>query len=309
MTDLRLPVPPDSPLPTGGNRSMGSLGAVDPLAFGCWRLTGDHRTNSSVINAAVDAGMNLIDNADVYGLDWGGTHFGACEEALGRVLGESPGLRDHIVLATKGGIIPGVPYDSSHRYLVSACEESLRRLGVDHVDLYQIHRPDHFTHPAEIAEAFNQLWTRGLVREFGVSNYTPSQTHALNHHFNNGLVSTQPEYSVLHLQPMRDGTLDFCTESSITPLAWSPLAGGRVATGQGVNPELTAVLDELADRESVSRSAIALAFVLAHPSRPVAIVGTQNPERIASLASARTVTMTRTDVYRIIQASDGHPLP
>lgn len=309
MTDLRLPVPPDSPLPLGGTRALGSAGAVDPIAFGCWRLTGDHQANTTVINAALDAGMNLIDNADVYGLDWGGTHFGACEEALGRILKESPTLRDRIVLATKGGIIPGVPYDSSRKYLVSACEASLRRLNTDYVDLYQIHRPDHFAHPAEVADAFNELWTRGLVREFGVSNFTPTQTRALNHHFSNGLVSTQPEYSVLRLDPMRDGTFDLCTEASMIPLAWSPLAGGRVATGEGVSPELISVLDDLAQRESVTRSAIAVAFVLAHPARPVAIVGTQNPERIASLAAGRSVSLSRTDVYRIIQASDGRPLP
>lgn len=309
MPDLRLPVPPDSPLPLGGHRTLGSAGTVDPIALGCWRLTGDDRTNDEVVKAALDAGMNLIDNADVYGLDWGGTHFGACEEALGRIFERSPGLRDTVVLATKGGIIPGVPYESSRRYLVSACEASLRRLGTDRIDLYQIHRPDHFAHPAEIAEAFNELWTRGLVREFGVSNFTPAQTRALNHHFGNGLVSTQPEYSVVHLDPLRDGTLDLCTELAVTPLAWSPLAGGRVATGEGLPRELVGVLDELAQRESVSRSAIAVAFVLAHPSRPVAIVGSQNPRRIASVAAARSVTLTRTDVYRIIQASDGRPLP
>lgn len=288
---------------------MGSAGTVDPIAFGCWRLTGDHRTNSAVINSAVDSGMNMIDNADVYGLDWGGTHFGACEEALGRVLADSPGLRDRILLATKGGIIPGVPYESSRRYLVRACEASLRRLGVEHIDLYQIHRPDSFTHPSEVAEAFDELWSRGLVREFGVSNFTPSQTRALHRHFNNGLVSTQPQYSVVHLDPMRDGTFDLCMETTITPLAWSPLAGGRIATGEGVRPELTEVLDDIAGRESVTRSAIAVAFVLAHPARPVAIIGTQSPERIAELAAARTVSLTRTDVYRIIQASDGQPLP
>lgn len=309
MPDLHLPVPSDQPLPTADHRTLGSVGPVDPLAFGCWRLTGDHGTNAAVVNAAVDAGMNLIDNADVYGLDWGGTHFGACEEALGRILSESPSLRERIVLATKGGIVPGVPYDSSHRYLVKACEESLRRLRTDHVDLYQIHRPDNFTHPAEIARAFDELRSRGLVREFGVSNFTPGQTRALNHHFDGALVSTQPEFSVTHLDPMRDGTLDLCTEASITPLAWSPLAGGRIATGEGVNPDLLDVLDDLASRETVPRSTIAVAFVLTHPSRPVAIIGTQNLDRIAALVASRSVTLTRGDVYRIVQASDGRPLP
>jgi predicted oxidoreductase len=253
--------------------------------------------------------MNLIDNADVYGLDWGGTHFGACEEALGRVLATVPGLRDRIVLASKGGINPGVPYDSSAQYLTKACEASLTRMGVDHIDLYQIHRPDMFTHPEEIAATFDSLRTRGLVREFGVSNYTVSQTLALNGFLESGLVSTQPEFSAIHLDPMRDGTFDLCEEAGIVPLAWSALAGGRLATGNAVRPELIAILDDLAVREGVTRSAIAIAFVLAHPSQPIAIVGTQNAERIAEIAKATSVSLTRTDVYSIVQASDGVSLP
>ena len=290
-------------------RTIGELGDVGPLSIGCWRLTGNDSDNTAVISAAVDAGMTLIENADVYGLDWGGTHFGACEEALGRIFSSIPGLRDKIVLATKGGIIPGVPYNSSAQYITSACEASLSRMGVEHVDLYQIHRPDHFTHPEEIAQAFNSLKSRGLVREFGVSNYTVAQTLALNAFVDNGLATTQPQISATHLEALRDGTLDLCTESGITPLAWSPLAGGALATGHGVSPALLTVLDELAARENVTRSAIAVAFVLAHPSHPVGIIGTQTPSRISELALATSVSLTRTDVYAIIQASDGSPLP
>lgn len=290
-------------------RTIGELGDIGPLSLGCWRLTGTDADNTSLITTAVDAGMTLIENADVYGLDWGGTHFGACEEALGRVFTAVPGLRDRVVLATKGGIIPGVPYNSSGAYITSACEASLSRMGVDHVDLYQIHRPDHFTHAEEIAQAFNSLKSRGLVREFGVSNYTVAQTLALNAFVDNGLATTQPQFSAVHLDPLRDGTLDLCIESGITPLAWSALAGGALATGQGVSPALLAVLDELAVRENVTRSAIAIAFVLAHPSRPIAIIGTQTPSRISELALATSVSLTRTDVYAIIQASDGSPLP
>ena len=290
-------------------RTLGSLGQVGPLSFGCWRLTGSDSANSRVISAAIDAGMNLVDNADVYGLDWGGTHFGACEEALGRVLAAMPGLRNRIVLATKGGIIPGVPYDSSSRYLIKACEASLSRLGVDHVDLYQIHRPDHYAHPQEIATAFESLRSRGLVREFGVSNYTPSQISALNSFMEQGLVSVQPQFSANHLDPMRDGTFDLCQESSLTPLAWSPLAGGALATGVGIRSELIAILDDLAIRESVTRSAVAIAFVLAHPAQPVAIIGTQNVTRIGELSHSTKISLSRTDLYSIIQASDGEPLP
>jgi predicted oxidoreductase len=245
----------------------------------------------------------------VYGLDWGGSGFGSCEEALGRVLAGTPSLRERMVLATKGGIIPGVPYDSSGAYLIAACEASLRRLGVDYVDLYQVHRPDMFTHPEEIAVAFASLRDRGLVSMFGVSNYTPSQTMALSAYVEEPLVSTQPEFSCATLAPLRDGTLDLCMEEGITPLAWSPLAGGRLATGHGLRPDLLSVLDELAEREGVSRAAIAIAFVLAHPADAVALVGTQTPERLTELVASTRVQLSRTDVYRIVVASDGVPLP
>jgi predicted oxidoreductase len=98
-------------------------------------------------------------------------------------------------------------------------------------------------------------------------------------------------------------------EAAITPMAWSPLAGGRLATGEGISPELLTVLDELAARENVTRSAIAVAFVLAHPSRPIAILGSTQPERLQELARATVVHLNRTDWYRIVQASEGVPLP
>lgn len=297
-------------LVSDATRRLGDDVEVGPIAFGCWRFTGSSDAeNGRLLSTAVDLGMNLIDTADVYGLDWGGTGFGSCEEALGRVLAADPTLRDRIVLATKGGIIPGVPYDSSGAYLISACEASLRRLGVDWVDLYQIHRPDMFTHPEEIAVAFASLRDRGLVSMFGVSNHTPAQTMALSAYVEEPLVSTQPEFSCAALAPLRDGTFDLCMEEGLTPIAWSPLAGGRIATGEGLRPELVSVLDELATREGVSRAAVAVAFVLAHPAGAVAIVGTQRADRLADIASATRVHLSRTDVYRIIVASDGVPLP
>lgn len=124
-----------------------------------------------------------------------------------------------------------------------------------------------------------------------------------------GLVSVQPQFSANHLDPMRDGTFDLCQESSLTPLAWSPLAGGALATGVGIRSELIAILDDLAIRESVTRSAVAIAFVLAHPAQPVAIIGTQNVTRIGELSRSTKISLSRTDLYNIIQASDGGPLP
>lgn len=280
------------------------------VAFGCWRMTNpDPGFNATLVEAAVDLGMNVIDQADVYGFDWGGAGFGTCEEMLGRVFAARPGLRQRVVLATKGGIIPGVPYDSSASYLVGACEASMRRMGVDVVDLYQVHRPDPFTHPAEVARALTSLRDRGLVRAFGVSNHTVAQTRALQAHLDVPLVSTQPEYSVAHLDPLFDGTLDRCNETGMVALAWSPLAGGRVMTGVGLRPELTAVLDDIAEHHGVGRDAVAVAFVLHHPSRPVAIVGSQSIDHLVSVARATNVRLERSDLFRIVEAATGERLP
>jgi predicted oxidoreductase len=283
---------------------------VGPLAFGLWRYTNPDVTAAQrVLEAALDAGMNLIDNADVYGYAGDGTGFGRVEEILGSVLAVAPGLRDRMVLATKGGITPPVPYDSSPVTLRAACEASLRRMGVDVIDLYQIHRPDLFAHPADVAATLAALRDEGKIREIGVSNHSPTQAAALAAHLPVRVVSTQPEFSAAHLDPMRDGTFDDSMRTGTAVLAWSPLAGGRLATGDGIRPELLEVLDRLAEREAVDRTAVALAFVLAHPAAPVAIVGTQRPERIAAASAALGVQLSRADVYAIVQASDGAPLP
>lgn len=291
-------------------RAIGSLPPVGPLSFGLWRYTNpDVAAAQALLETALDAGMNLVDNADVYGFDWGGTGFGTVEENLGRVLAVAPHLRDRMVLATKGGIMPPIPYDSSPAYLRSACEASLRRMGVEVIDLYQIHRPDLLAHPADVAATLAALRDEGKIREVGVSNHTPAQVAALAAHLPFPISSNQPEFSALHLDPMRDGTFDACMGSAMVALAWSPLGGGRLATGDGVRPELLEVLDSLAAREGVDRAAVATAFVLAHPAAPVAIIGSQNPERIAGTTAALDVELTRTDVYAIIQASEGVPLP
>lgn len=281
-----------------------------PLAFGCWRLTDpDISKAQELLETALEAGMTLIDTADVYGLDYGGAGFGDSETILGKALAQAPSLRNEYLIATKGGILPPLPYDSSKKYLTQACDDSLRRLGIDTIDLYQIHRPDVFTHPSELAETLEGFREAGKIRHIGVSNFTPDQHTALGQHLSEPLATNQPEFSAATLAPMKDGTFDLCMAQGVTPLAWSPLAGGRLATGEGVSAELTAVLDRLAQRENTDRTAVALAFVLAHPSSPVAIVGTTRPERIKASTKAFDVKLDRNDCYDIIAASQGFPLP
>ncbi|MGH1503293.1 MAG: aldo/keto reductase [Acidimicrobiales bacterium] len=296
-------------LVTTSSRTLGAF-EVGPIGFGCWRFTHDGVDEArALLERALDLGMNLIDTADVYGLDWGGTGFGANEEVLGTVLAQAPELRERMVLATKGGIMPPTPYNSSDEYLTKACDDSLRRLGVDVIDLYQIHRPDVFTHPEALAATLTKLREAGKIREVGVSNYTPAQTDTLQSFCDFRIVSDQPQFSLVHLDPMSDGTFDRCLRERTVPLAWSPLGGGSLATGDGLRPELLAELDRLAAREGVTRSVVALAFVLAHPAAAVALVGTQKLDRLDEMASALTVGLDRDDVYALIPAATGVPLP
>ena len=191
-----------------------------------WRFDNDDISHAqSLVEAALAAGMNLIDTADIYGFQSVDVGFGEAEEIFGRVLAQAPELRDQMVLATKGGITPPMPYNSSAEYLRSACEASLRRLQVEVIDLYQIHRPDMFTHPAEVAATLTALRDEGKIREVGVSNHTPDQYDALAAHLDFPMATTQPEYSVLELGPLRDGTFDRSMRDGVTPLGVEPTRG------------------------------------------------------------------------------------
>ena len=298
----------------GNERRLGgSELVVGPLAFGCWRFAGSSVQEAQArLEAALDAGMNLLDTADIYG--FGGPGFGAAEALLGEVFAASPHLRDRFVLATKGGIRPPVPYDSSPASLRAACEASLRRLRVEQIDLYQIHRPDLLAHPADVAATLDALRHEGKIAHVGVSNHSAAQFRALQAHLPFPIVTHQPELSAWRLDAIDDGVLDQCAELGVTPLAWSPLAGGRLATGEGLDgrgdagARLVAVLDRLAGDRGVDRGTVALAFVLSLPSRPVAIIGSQRPDRIRASAAAAAVNLDRTEVYEVLAAA-GRALP
>jgi predicted oxidoreductase len=275
-----------------------------------WRFTHESvEVADRLIHSAVDCGISLLDNAAVYGGNWGGRGFGAAEELLGAVLKRSPALRSKVCVATKGGITPGIPYDQSPATLRRECEDSLRRLGIDRIDLYQVHRPDLFAHPRETAETLMALRREGKIDRVGVSNFTPAQHEALAAHLAVPIETTQPEYSAAALAPLRDGTFDLCMRAGVTPLAWSPLAGGRLVTGEGIRPELLAVIDELASVHGSTREQVAYAFVLSHPAKPVVLLGTQKSERLLAATSSPLQSLTRNELYRIVAASEGRPLP
>jgi len=285
------------------------------LGFGCWRFLGHELSHAeNLVETALDLGMTLIDTADIYG--FGGDGFGAAEALLGKVLKADPARRTRMVLATKGGIIPPAPYNSSRKYLIEACEASLARLGVEQIDLYQIHRPDLLTPWEEVADALETLLADGKIGAAGVSNFSVAQTRALQAHLGPKLVSTQPEFSALHLAPLEDGTLDWCQEVGAAALVWSPLAGGRLADGYRPQPDdperlvdVHQALDRIAAGHGVSRSEVALAFVLMHPAQPIVLLGTQTPARLKAATRALEIQLSRPDWYSIIEASRGAAMP
>ena len=309
-----------STLNINGNRRK--IGRSDlsafPIAYGCWRFAGtDVRDAREKVEAALEFGIDLFDHADIYGCDGGGS-FGDAEELFGKVLAESPSLRDRMTIATKGGIVLGIPYDSSAEYLRSAVEASLRRLQIDVIDLYQIHRPDFLGHPEEIAGVLSALKEEGKIKEVGVSNYTPSQFLALQAWLPFPIATHQPEFSCWELAPLRDGILDQCMEKRVTPLAWSPIAGGKLALdveSARKEPEgeylaaLIQELDAIASAQNVTRTAVALAWLLGHPAGVIPIIGTQKVSRIKESIESTKVELTRTQWNKILVAAQGEPLP
>lgn len=277
---------------------------VSPLAWGMWRFAGaDLRTARARIEAALEAGIRLFDTADIYGVD--GPGFGAAEELLGAVLADAPALGRGMVIATKGGIAPGVPYDSSAAYLEAALDASLRRLRLDHVDLWQVHRPDVLTHPAALAGTLARMVESGKTRAVGVSNFTAAQAAALQACLPFPLASVQPEFSPWCSAPLWDGVLDQAMTTGCAVLAWSPLGGGRIGQAEPV----AALIEAKARTSGVSPAAAAYAWIMAQPARAIPIVGSQQPARIREAAEAFRVEWTRTEWYDVLQASTGARLP
>ena len=299
------------------------------LSYGCWRIAGtwnpaevtpaSEAAGRAAVIAAFEAGYTLYDHADIY-CD------GVAERLFAQVLKEVSGMRDRVLIATKCGIRkPGEPapdapvrYDFSAEHIIRSCESSLKRLAVDRIDIYQLHRPDYLMDPAEVAGAFQKLKQQGKVREFGVSNFRPSQLSALQNACPMPLIVNQVEISLARLTCFEDGTLDQCLERQITPLAWSPLAGGILGSGarrllpwqESYRPErINAELDLIAKRKGTTRTAVALAWLLKHPTGIIPIVGSTTPQSIREAAKADDLELTREEWYRLLEASRGERVP
>jgi predicted oxidoreductase len=287
---------------------MAPLTAPDKnrLAYGFWRYREDEVEPAlAMIALARENGIDHFDVADVYGGPGG---FGGAERLLGAVRKRAPGLFAGATLATKAGVEIGTPYNSEPAYLRAACEASLSRLGVEQIDLFYVHRHDLLTHPADLAGALDALVECGRAATIGVSNFTSSQIDALTQYLRAPLRAHQIEFSAACLTPIFDGVLDQAMRRNIAVAAWSPLAGGRLAT----DPDFTGVRDAiaaLAARYGAPPAAVALNFILRHPAQPTPILGTKSAARFAECLKADAFTLSRQEWYALVQAGLGKNLP
>lgn len=300
-------------------RSLGHTGVqVSTLALGAMNFGALGRTSQSeataIVDAALEAGINLIDTADWYS-------DGESETIVGAAVA---GRREDIVLATKAGLPMGERRNhrgSSRRWLATACEDSLRRLGVDHVDLYQVHRWDPTVSDEETLSALTDLQRAGKIRYFGTSTFpayrlVQAQWAAREQHLAR-YVTEQPNYSILQRGIERD-VLPLAEQYGLGVLVWSPLASGwlsgAIRAGQEISTHRSAFLTglydldvpanrakldaveplvKIAEQAGLSLIQLALGFVTAHPAVTGALLGPRTLEHLHSqLVAADTVLPT-----------------
>ena len=283
------------------------------LVYGLWRIGDDADTSPKHVEAKIEAclaqGITTMDNADIYG--------GYTAEAIfGAALKASPSLRDRIEIVTKCGIVApagrhsavrGKHYDTSAGHINASVEASLRDMATDYIDLLLIHRPDPFMDPDETGPTLDALVESGKVRAVGVSNFRPWDFSLLQSSMEAELVTNQIEMSLVATDSFTNGDLAYLQERNIAPMAWSPLGGGSLFKPE--NRELMTVLERIAGEQDVDATAVAVAWLLAHPARILPVLGTNNPGRIGKIADAANVAIDRQTWFELYTAAIGKQVP
>lgn len=288
------------------------------VVFGTWRILDDERTRTkegllSVFKSCLEVGITTIDTAEIYGSY-------RVEEAIGAALALDKSLRQHLQIVTKCGIyVPNefhperkTPfYNATADRIIKSAEKSLRFLNTDYIDLLLIHRPDWLTSVDETAKGLNQLLSAGKIRSVGVSNYSATQFEALNSRMDKPLITNQLEFSLLHMDPIYDGTFDHAQQHRYKPMAWSPLARALLmdpthAPSQRIH---SACKELSAKYDGASVDQLAYAWIMAHPSQPLTVIGTHKTERIHAAAAAAQIKLEREDWYALWTAAMGHSIP
>ena len=286
--------------------------SLSRMAYGMWRLGDDEDTSPARVQAKVDAclaqGITTMDQADIYGGYM-------AEEILGNAL-KGTGLRSEIEIVTKCDIVAPAGrhaqarvkyYDTSRQHITQSVEASLRLMGIEQIDLLLIHRPDPMMDHHETGTTLDDLVASGKVSNIGVSNFRPWDMDLLQSAMKTRLVTNQIEISVIANDAFTNGDLAYLQRHDIKPMAWSPLAGGALFTD--ANASLIAIMKRLGDKQGGDTSAVALAWLMAHPANIIPVVGTNNLDRLRALSTAFDVELGREDWFEIYTAALGHEVP
>jgi len=282
--------------------------SMSRLVYGMWRVGDDADTSPAHVEAKIqsclDQGITTFDQADIYGEY-------IAEAVLGGALRANPGLRNQMEIVTKCDIVapcgrysdaPVKHYDTSRAHIEKSVEFSLRDMAIDHVDVLLIHRPDPFMDHHETGAALDDLVTSGKVRAVGVSNFRPWDFELLQSAMKSPLVTNQIEVSLGEISPFTNGDLAFHQRLGHHLMAWSPLGGGSLMNAEGA---IGALMDEIAVENGVDRSAVAVAWLLAHPAKLLPVLGTNNLERIGRISDALKVKIDRITWFRLYEAALG----
>jgi len=280
------------------------------IVLGFWRMDEWNLTTDQLIHfleECLDLGITTMDHADIYGNY-------TFEELFGNALEKKPELRKRMELVTKCTIVYPTAtvrvkfYDSSKKWIISQVEKSLRNMRTDYLDSLLLHRPDPFMNPEEVASAFDTLLKDGKVRTFGVSNYLPHEFRMLKSYLTVPLVTNQVELSCLRMENLENGVISMCLEERIHPMIWSPLAGGKIFTGQDETTErLRNTLEQIrAELGAESIDTIAFAWLLSHPVGAIPITGSGEMQYVKRPVESLQYTLTAEQWFMIWTAVKGH---
>lgn len=308
---------------------------ADALIFGCMGLGGDwdapsttaaqQQRDFAALDCALEQGFRFFDHADIYTR-------GKAEQVFGAYLQQHPGLRDQLIIQTKCAIrfedeANVGRYDFSQDYIRQSVEGSLRRLGIEQLDILLLHRPDPLMDIREVADVLNQLLNEGKLRHIGVSNFGWPQLQLLQSVLEQPLMVNQLQMSLKDhawleqnvLTGMAEGareffsygTVEYCQQHKVQLQAWSSLAKG-VFSGNGTSERelaVTRLVAQLASEYQTSPEAIVLAWLMRHPVGIQPVIGTTTPSRIQACAQARSVHLTREHWYALYVSARGQRLP
>ena len=278
---------------------------VGCMRWGVWGETFTTSQYEQIINQCLEIGLDIFDHADIYG------HY-TTEADFGHALKGNTSLRSQIKIITKCGInmlTPNRPhhaiksYDTSAAHIIKSVEQSLRNFHTDYVDTLFIHRPDILIDVAEVAATITALKKTGKIKSFGVSNFTTSQVALLHKYI--PVEHHQVEISVTNLNAFDNGVLDQCQLENIEAQSWSPMGNGIFTENTEKHSRILTEADSLSKAYECSVNQILLAFLYAHPSQIVPVIGTTKFERISEAKKAMEIELKREDFYKLWTASTG----